>query len=59
VILKTNLVKIDAVVGPFDAAVGKMLEAIAEIVLPLRTEAGPGAEVIAELEGGAESFVSE
>src|SRR5687767_5535740 len=53
-VLEAQQDEVDARVGLADAAVGDVLQAHAEVVLPARAEARADADVVAELEVGAE-----
>ena len=53
-ILQTDNVVIDALVRPFDAAIGQMLIAVADVVLALVAKTDAGADMVAELEAAAE-----
>src|SRR6185436_5229923 len=53
-VLQAHFVVIDALVRALDAGIGEMLVAIAELILAFIAEAHAGADVIAELESGAE-----
>src|SRR5258707_14342102 len=53
-ILQAQFVVIDALVRPLDAGIGKMLVAIAEVILAFFAETHAGADVVAELEAATE-----
>src|SRR3989338_6897264 len=50
---KTDLVEVDALIRLLDAAIGKMLEAIAQVKLAAIAETCANTDMIAELEGAS------
>jgi hypothetical protein len=56
---KTQLVRIDAVVGLFDIRIGQMLVAVADVHCTACTEAIAESEVFAKLKSRAEALVSQ
>src|SRR5262249_8947243 len=58
-ILKPHLVEVDPAVGLLDAAVGEVLVAIRQIERALCAEAVADAQMITELEAGAEPLVAQ